>query len=190
MLSMTVNLASASDDIANIGHVLAALIWPAIVIIALLLFRRPLSAAIGRVSEVAVGTTKVELQGQADSAANTTKAVLGTGTGAPASSSEIADASAKASNNPAGAVLDAWSVVEDATRKAAQAAPGVSSPSVPEVVNSLIPKGLDSSLVPVAKNLESLRSVAASNAKVISPATAKSFVAASDDLARMIGKVI
>jgi hypothetical protein len=190
MLSMTANVASASDDVANIGHALAALIWPAIVILALFLFRKPLAAAIGRVSEVAVGTTKVVLQGQADSAANTTKAVLGTGTGAPASSSEIADASAKASNNPAGAVLDAWSVVEDATRKAAQAAPGVSSPSVPEVVNSLIPKGLDSSLVPVAKNLESLRSVAASNAKVISPATAKSFVAAADDLARMIGKVI
>jgi hypothetical protein len=151
-------------------------------------FRQPLSAALGRVSEVDVGTTKVVLQGQADTAANTTKKALGDGSGAPPSSSDIATASAKSSSDPAGAVLDAWKVVEDATRPALAAMPGASSPAVPDVVNSLVGEGMESSLVPAAKSLESIRDVAAKSGTTISPATATSFVSAADDLARLIGK--
>jgi hypothetical protein len=60
---------------------------------------------------------------------------------------------------------------------------------VADVVNAYVPsKGLDSSLVPVAKTLESLRAVAAEEPKMISPAMATSFVPAADDVARLIEK--
>jgi hypothetical protein len=48
--------------------------------------------------------------------------------------------------------------------------------------------GLDSSLVPVAQMLESVRSTAATTPKAISPATATSFVSAAGDLARLMAK--
>lgn len=187
---MSASLASTSDDLASIGHALAALMWPAIVLVALIILRTPLKAALGRVSEVDVGTTKVVLQGQADQAANTTKAVLGADPSPTAPA--ISDAAAKSTSDPAGAVLGAWNAVENATatRTAAKDAPGVTSPSVPDVVNKLFGDGPKSSLVPVAKSLEALRAVAAHNAKAITPATAQSFVAAADDLVRLIGKSV
>jgi hypothetical protein len=88
-------------------------------------------------------------------------------------------------------VLQAWRALEDVTRKTPPqaAAPGVISPSVPEVVNAMTGSGsLDSSLVPVAKMLESVRSTAATTPKAISPATATSFVSAAGDLARLMAK--
>jgi hypothetical protein len=152
-------------------------------------FQSPLRAAIGRVSEVDVGSTKVVLQKQADDAANTTKSVIGTGEAAPETPPIIADAKTNATKAPANSVLDAWTGVENATRQAAQDAPGVTSPSVADVVNAYVQsKGLDSSLVPVAKTLESLRAVAAEEPKMISPAMATSFVPAADDVARLIEK--
>ncbi len=177
------SVASASDDVAAIGHAFA---WPLLVLVALIVFRAPLTAALGRLSEVDVGKTKVLLQGQAEQAANTTKAVLSAAAGAPASPPEIAAAAAKSSSSPADAVLDAWKVVEDAAGKASGQNTGVTSPSVPEVVNTLTSKGLRSALVPVAQSLESLRAVAAKDARSITPATAKSFVAAADDLVRLV----
>lgn len=178
-----------ADSTSSVLQAVSALTWPVIVVIAIIVFQAPLRAAIGRVSEVDVGTTKVVLQKQADDAANTTKSLIGAGEGMPAPSPVIATAKTNAANDPSNSVLGAWSGVEDAVRKAAKAAPGVSSPSVPEVVNNLVAeKSLDSSLVPVAKTLESLRAVAAVKPKMISPAMATSFVSAAEDLARLIGK--
>lgn len=164
----------------------ATLLWPIIAGGSIVLFRKPLISAIGRVSQVDVGSTKVILQGQADDAANTTKALIGADDGTPPSAG-ITAAKGQIPGSPGTAVLTAWSAVEDAVRKAAKAKPGVISPSVPDVVNDLVTRNeLDSSLVPVAHSLEGLRSAAASRPDAVSPAMATSFVAAADDLARMI----
>jgi hypothetical protein len=181
---MTTELAASTNTADVIGSI-ATLLWPLIVLTVLIVFRRPLASVIGRVSEVDVGTAKVILQHQADIAANTTKALVQpTAGGRPP---EIADASKKSSSDPDGAIIDAWNVVEHAITPQAAAAPGASSPSVPEVVNGLTSNGsLHSALVPVAKDLEALRDVAASQARAISPATAKSFVDAAGDLAAAI----
>ena len=191
MISVASSIASVplAESTSDVLRASASLVWPAIVILAIVMFQRPLRAAIGRVSEVDVGSTKVVLQRQADTAANTTKSLIGAGDGAPATPHIIAEAKDKAASEPSNSVLNAWAGVEDAIRKAAQKAPGVASPSVPEVVNQLTTQGqLDTALGPVAKTLESLRAVAATKPKMISPAMATSFVAASDDLARMIAK--
>lgn len=176
---------AASADASSVIDSIATLLWPLIVLAVLFVLRKPLASAIGRVSEVDVGTAKVILQGQADAAANTTKALVQPAAGAPPP--KIEEASKKSSSDPAGAVIDAWNVVEHAIRPAAAAAPGASSPSVPEVVNGLSGEGsLDSALVPVAKDLEAFRAVAATRAKMITPAAAKSFVDAAGDLATLI----
>ncbi len=176
-----------ADSTSSVLQAVSALTWPVIAVIAIIVFQAPLRAAIGRVSEVDVGTTKIVLQKQADDAANTTKSLVGVGEGMPASSPVIAKAKIDAANDPPNSVLGAWSGVEEAVGNAAKAAPGVSSPSVPEVVNKLVAeKNMSSSLVPVAKTLQSLRAVAAVKPKMISPAMAISFVSAADDLARLI----
>ena len=167
-------------------NAVAPMWWPIVAAGSIFLFRKPLSSALGRVSQVDVGSMKVDLQGQADNAANTTKALMGAGDGAP-SSSEITRAKGQIPGSPGTAVLTAWSAVEDAVRTAAKAPSGVISPSVPDVVNGLVAQHkLDSSLVPVAHNLEGLRGRAADRPEAVSPAMATSFVAAADDLARMI----
>lgn len=190
--AMPVTLADSTvNQVSIILHALAPLLWPVVVIAAILLFQGPLRAAIGRVSEVDVGTAKVVLQKQADDTANTAKAAAGDGQDMPPPPAAITAAAAQATGDPAGSILTAWTAVEDAVRRpAAQQAPGTkTSPSVPQVVNTMTSsKGLDSSLVPVAKALESLRSVAAGQPEAISPATATSFVSAAGDLARLIAK--
>jgi hypothetical protein len=179
---------SAVNQVSTILHAVAPVLWPLVVILAILIFHTPLGAAIGRVSEVDVGTTKVVLQKQADNVANTTKAVIGAGQSTQ-SPSAIAEAEAKASSDPSGSVLTAWRAVEEAVSPAAGRAPGVISPSVPAVVNALTSsKDLSSALVPVAETLESLRSMAASRPKAITAATATSFIAAARDLASLIAK--
>jgi hypothetical protein len=184
--------ADTADQVSAISNAVAPLLWPVVVIVAILVFQKPLRAAIGRVSEVDVGTAKVTLQGQADTAANTAKAVATAADGLPESPPEqISQAADKAMADPSGSVLLAWRALEDVTRKTPPqaAALGVISPSVPEVVNAMTGSaGLDSSLVPVAKMLESVRSTAATKPEVISPATATSFVSAAGDLARLIAR--
>lgn len=179
---------STASQVSTILNAIAPLLWVAVVLLAIVIFRKPLTSAIGRVSEVDVGTTKVVLQNQADSVANTTKKVIGAAHKPPTGA--MAEAAGKATSDPPGSVLDAWSAVEDAVRApAAEQVPGVISPSVPQVVNALTSsKGLDSSLVLASKTLESLRQMAAVNPKAITPATAKSFVSAADDLAQLITK--
>jgi hypothetical protein len=180
-------LAESTSDVLGAS---ASVVWPAIVILAIVVFHKPLRAAIGRISEVDIGSTKVVLQKQAEHAANTTKSLIGTGDDAPASPRIIAEAKGKAASDPSNSVLYAWTGVENATRKAAQEAPGVASPSVPEVVNRMTAQGeLNPALVPVAKTLESLRAEAATKPKTITPAIATSFVTAADDLARLITRV-
>jgi hypothetical protein len=194
MLSLSATVSSTlagstANQVSTILQAIAPLLWPVVVIAAILVFQAPLRAAIGRVSEVDVGTAKIVLQRQADNVANTAKAVIGAGDGMP-SLPAMADAEAKATADPSGSVLTAWRAVEDAVRGVAEQVPGVISPSVPEVVNALTSsKGLDSSMVPVAQTLESLRSVAAGKPEAISAATAMSFVSAAGDLARLIAKV-
>jgi hypothetical protein len=196
MLSASLPLPSALADstanqVSTVLHAVAPLLWPLVVILAILIFHAPLSAAIGRVSQVDIGTTKVILQKQADNAANTAKAVAGPRTGSASSLPAITAAEANATGDPSGSVLTAWRAVEDAARTAVpSSAQGVISPSVPAVVNALTATtNLDSSLVPVAETLESVRSVAAAKPKAISPATAMSFVSAASDLARLIAEV-
>jgi hypothetical protein len=184
--------AGTADQVSTILNAVAPLLWPVVVIVAILVFQNPLRAAIGRVSEVDVGTAKVVLQRQADTAANTAKAVATAARGLPESlPEEMSQAAAKATDDPSGSVLLAWRGLEDVIRTAQPqaAAQGVISPSVPEVVNAMTSgAGLDSSLVPVAKMLESVRSTAAASPEAISPATATSFVSAAGDLARLIAK--
>jgi len=196
MLSLIAAASSTSADstasqVSTILNAIAPYLWGAVVILAIVIFRKPLSSAIGRVSEVDVGSTKVVLQGQADTAASATKHALGGDHVTPPATSAISLAAQKVSSDPPGSVLDAWGVVEDAIRAPAaeQVPKGVLSPSVPEVVNGLAAtKNLDPSLVPVATTLASLRQMAASSPKTISPATAKSFVAAAGDLAQLIAQ--
>jgi hypothetical protein len=179
------------DQVATILNAVVPLLWPVVVIVAILVFQKPLRAAIGRVSEVDVGTAKVTLQRQADTAANTAKAVAAAADGLPEPPEQISQAATKATEDPSGSVLQAWHALEDVTRKTPPqaAAPGVISPSVPDVVNAMTGNGgLDSSLVPVAKMLESVRSTAATTPTAISPATATSFVSAAGDLARLMAK--
>lgn len=178
---------SGVNQTSTILNALAPLLWPVVVILVILIFRTQLGSAFGRVSEVDVGTTKVLLQKQADSLANTTKAVMGTDDTTPKQSA-ITVAEAKASSDPSGAILGAWSAVEDVAGKKVAPGQGLKSPSVPEAVSALTSKGLDSSLVVVARMLESLREVAAAKPKAINAATATSFVAAADDLSRLIVK--
>jgi hypothetical protein len=180
--------AGTADQVSTVLNAVAPLLWPVVVIVAILVLRKPLGSAIGRVSEVDVGTAKVVLQRQADTAANTAKAVATAADGLPEAAPEISQAAAKTTDDPPGSVLLAWRAVEDLARRAQpQAGPrGVISPSVPEVVNAMA--GLDSSLVPVAQMLESVRSMAAVRPAAISPATATSFVSAAGDLARLIAK--
>ena len=183
---------SAVTQVAALLHAIAPILWPLIVVLAIVIFRGPLGGALGRVSEVDIGSNKVLLQQQADSAANTTKAVSGgAAPGAPITTTPLSPAitSAKdsATSDPAGAVLKAWSAVEEAIRPIAAAAAGVISPNVPDALNSLVIKGLNSSLVPTATSLSALRDVAARKSKSITPATATSFVAAAEDLVRLIG---
>jgi hypothetical protein len=189
---------SAASEWSSILNAIAPLLWPLLVAAVIVIFRKPLGAAVGRVTEVDVGTTKVVLQNAADNAANTAKKVHtdtmpATGqqiAGASAGTKdEISAAKASGTSDPAGSVLKAWLAVENATREpGAQLAPGVAvSPSVPAVVNELTKsKGLDSSLVPVAETLQSMRQMAARSPKTITPATAMSFVSAAGDLADLI----
>jgi hypothetical protein len=177
----------AVNQISTILNALAPLLWPIVVILAALIFRAQIGGALGRVSEVDVGTTKVLLQKQADSLANTTKAVMGTGDTTPQPSA-ITAAVAKTTSDPSGAILGAWRAVEDVAGQKVPPEQGLKSLSVPEAVSALTSKGLDPSLVVVAGMLESLREVAATKPKAINAATATSFVAAADDLSRLIVK--
>ena len=186
--SQTSSIAADSTltQVSALLQAVAPILWPLIVALAIVILREPLAGALGRVSEVDIGSNKVLLQQQADSAANTTKAAGGAPTSTTPSPA-ITLARDRATSDPAGAVLKAWSAVEEAVRPIAAAAAGVISPTVPDAVNSLISKGLDSSLVPTAASLSALRDVAARKPKIITPATATSFVAAADDLVRLIG---
>ncbi|HEY8827093.1 MAG TPA: hypothetical protein VIM17_04990 [Jatrophihabitantaceae bacterium] len=184
---------AGDDTLTQVSALLrgiAPILWPLIVVLAIVIFRGPLGSAFGRISEVDIGSNKVLLQQQADMAANTTKAVSGAAaSGARISttpSPAMSSARDSAGSDPAGAVLKAWSAVEDAVRPIAVAAAGVISPTVRDAVNSLISKGLDSSLVPTSASMSALRDVAARKPKSITPATATSFVAAADDLVRLI----
>ncbi|MEO9138564.1 MAG: hypothetical protein ABI345_05795 [Jatrophihabitans sp.] len=178
---------AAKDSTSDVLRAIGSLAWPVIVVLALWLLKDPLRAAVGRISEVDVGSTKVVLQKQADDAANTTKAALGTSGAGVAAQPIIDSARAKATTDPSGAVLDAWAGIEDVVRRAPTASHGAMSASVTEVVNALASaKSLDGSLVPVARSLEALRAMAAAKPKTISPAMATSFVAATGDLARLI----
>ncbi|HEY2551373.1 MAG TPA: hypothetical protein VGI64_12425 [Streptosporangiaceae bacterium] len=180
---------SATNQVSTILHALAPLLWPVVVIIALVLFQAPLRAAIGRVNEVDVGTAKVVLQQQADTAASAVKAAASavavtTTTSPPA----IESAVGTAASNPSGSVLTAWSAVEDAAGQAHPSGPAsVVSQTVPQVLDSMAQaKDVPSSLVRVAQTLESLRGVADSAPKSITPATAVSFVNAARDLVRVL----
>lgn len=191
---------STASQVSTILNAIAPLLWVAVVVAAIAIFRKPLSAAIGRVSEVDVGTAKVVLQNQADIAANTAKQVAGrakqvaSATGkqvveADSKTKEaISQATSSATTDPSGSVLTAWRAVENAAGAAtAGQVRGVMSPPVPQVVNDLA-KGnqVESALVPVAETLESLRKMATIKPKAITPATATSFVAAAADLADVI----
>lgn len=179
---------SATTQVSTILHALAPLLWPVVVIVALILFQAPLRAAISRVNEVDVGTAKVVLQQQADTAASAVKAaasaVAATTTLPPA----IESAVGTAASNPSGSVLTAWSAVEDAAGQAQPSGPAsVVSQTVPQVLDSMAQaKDVPSSLVRVAQTLESLRGVADSAPKSITPATAVSFVNAARDLVRVL----
>jgi hypothetical protein len=179
---------STSSQVSTVLHAVAPIIWPLVVILAILVFRVPLAAAIGHIREIDAGSTKVTFQKQADNAASTTKAVVGTRKPTPASLSTIADAEAKVTADPSGSILTAWRAVEDAARFAPNKPLGVISPSVPAAINALAAnKGLNSAMVPAAEALESLRGVAASQPKAITAATAMSFVSAASDLASIFG---
>lgn len=182
---------STASQVSTVLNAIAPLLWVAVVILAIVIFRKPLATAIGRVSEVDVGSTKVVLQNQADIAANTAKQVASNAgkpmTDADDKTQEAVNAARNtATSNPAGAVLNAWGMVETAAG-AVGSAGGAASRAVPDVVNDLA-KGnqLDSSLVPVAKMLDSLRQVAVKSPKAITTATATSFVGAAGDLANLI----
>jgi hypothetical protein len=184
---------STTSQVSSILHAIAPLFWPIVVLLAIIIFRAPLTGLIGRISEVDVGSAKVLAQTDANNAANTAKAVAMKEAGKaqlPPKPPKITDAEANASKDPSGSIMTAWLAVEDAARGAGNpAGHGVVSPSVPAIVNELTSKGLDSSLVPVAKSLESLRNVAASKPKAVNAATATSFVSAAGDLARLISKI-
>lgn len=183
-----------TSQVSSILHAIAPLLWPLVVVLAIIIFRAPLTGLIGRISEVDIGSAKVLAQTEANNAANTAKAVAmnAAGTGQlPPMPSRIADAESSITKDPSGSIMKAWMAVEDATRGAAAhpAGNGVQSPSVPSVVNALTSKGLDTALVPVAKTLESLRDVAAAKPKAVDAATATSFVSAAGDLASLISRI-
>jgi hypothetical protein len=193
---------STASQVATVLNAIAPMIWAVVVIVVLVVFHAPLATAIGRVSQVDIGTTKVILQQQADNAANTAKQAaaaarvkqsgLATSTrvAIPDDRAKLAisQATSSATSDPSGSVLNAWRAVE-AVAGAVPAArvSGVMSMGVPSVVNELTKdNNVDSALVPVAESLESLRQMAARNPKAITPATATSFVAAAADLADVI----
>jgi hypothetical protein len=204
MLSLIAAASSTSSNstLDQWSTLLNAIVWPVVVIVAIAVFHAPLASAIGRVTQVDVGTTKVVLQQQADSAANTAKQVAGqvkqagSGTSKQVAAPDdrakvaIAQATSSATSDPSGSVLNAWRAVETvAGALPAARVSGVMSPGVPGVVNELTKdSGVGSALVPVAETLESLRKMAATNPKAITPATATSFVAAATDLADVIAQ--
>jgi hypothetical protein len=179
---------STTTQVSTILHALAPLLWPVVVIIALVLFQAPLRAAISRVSEVDVGAAKVVLEQQADAAASTVKAAASAVSTSTASPPAINSAAGAAASDPSGSVLTAWSAVEDAAGHAQSAGPASSvSQTVPQVLDSMAQaKDVPSSLVRVAQTLESLRGVANSAPKSITPGTAVSFVNAARDLVRVL----
>lgn len=182
-----------ASQVSSILNAIAPLLWPVVVVLAIIIFRAPLTGLIGRISEVDIGSAKVLAQTEANNAANTAKAVAMKAAAngqLPPKPSKIADAEASVAKDPSGSMMTAWLAVEDATRGASDlAGHGVQSPSVPSVVNALTSKGLDTALVPVAKTLESLRAVAAAKPKAVDAATAASFVSAAGDLASLISNV-
>jgi hypothetical protein len=198
MLSLIAAASSTSADstasqVSTILNAIAPLLWVAVVVLAIVIFRKPLAAAMGRVSEVDVGSAKVVLENQANIAANTVKQVA-SNAGKPIAEADpdtkqaITQARNSAASNPSGSVLSAWSMVEDAAGAAGPVG-GAMSPAVPDVVNELAKDHhLDLSLVPVAKMLASLREVATKSPKAISPQTATSFVNAAGDLANLISQ--
>jgi hypothetical protein len=182
-----------TSQISSILDAIAPLLWPLVAVVAIIIFRAPLTGLIGRISEVDIGSAKVLARTEAGNAANTAKAVAKNAAGQgplPPKPPKIADAEASATKDPSGSIMKAWLAVEDASREAIlPAGQGVQSPSVPSVVNSLTSKGLDTALVPVAKTLQSLRDVAAAKPKAVDAATATSFVSAASDLASLISKI-
>lgn len=196
MLSLIAAASSTSSDstasqVSTVLNAIAPLLWVVVVVLAIVIFRKPLTSAIGRVSEVDVGSTKVVLENQAEIAANTTKQVA-TNAGKPIANADantkqaISEAKKSVADDPSASVLSAWSMVETAAGAAGPVG-GVTSPAVPDVVNGLAKDNrLDSSLVPVAKMLESLRNMATKNPKAISSPTAESFVNAAGDLANLL----
>jgi hypothetical protein len=193
---------STASQVATVLNAIAPMIWAVVVIVALVVFRAPLATAIGHVSQVDVGSTKIILQQQADSAANTAKQAAALVRNArPATSTRMAipddraklaisQATSSATSDPSGSVLNAWRAVEGvAGAVPAARVSGVMSLGVPGVVNELTKDNhVESALVPVAESLESLRQTAARNPKAITPATATSFVAAAADLADVIAQ--
>jgi hypothetical protein len=179
-------LASASGAAAIISA-LGTFIWPLAVLFAIVVFRKPLTSALGRVSEVDVAGAKIVLQGQADRAANAAKKVASSAQNLPPPSDAMKSAAAAAVKDPAGSVLTAWKDVEDTIRPAGAAMGGAQSPSVPDMVKSMVnDHKLDPSLETVADSLESVRKVAAMGGSAVSPAAAVSFVSAAEDLTRLV----
>ena len=179
-------LASASEAAAIIGA-LGTFIWPLAVVFAVLLFRKPLTIALGRVSEVDIAGAKIVLQSQADRAANAAKMAAISAHNLPPPSDAMKSAAAAAVKDPAGSVLAAWKDVEDTVRVGGAGMGGAHSPSVPEMVKSMVDNHkLDPSLEGVADSLESVRAVAAMGGNTVSPAAAVSFVSAAEDLARLV----
>ena len=174
--------AGGGSDTADLLRAVSTLAWPALAVLAVVLLRTPLGNALDRLTEVDVGSTKVLLQQQADNAANTAKAATPPTTPTAPPPQAIVNAAASATKDPAGAVLKAWAAVEEAIRPAARAAEGVISPTVADVLNSLVGKGVSESLVPAAVNLAGVRDAAAKKPRTINPAAATSFVAAATDI--------
>jgi hypothetical protein len=173
---------SVADQILNF---VKTLVWPAVVVTAVLTFRPQLARLISRVTEVSAAGASVKFSDEVDELADTADSVLREvrGNFAPEETPPLPVSTLQVEKEPTAAFLDAYRELETAAREVAVAS-GATSPLLIPVLKGLADKDLlPDEAVHLGEELRSIRNRVAHALQHLTPEDATGLVAAANSLA-------
>jgi len=190
------------DILKFVASLVASLAWPVLVLVALLIFRKPLATLIGRATDIELFGAKVRLGKEIQRAAVSTEAAVASVQSRPEFESAAKPKTRAADRNPWLATLTespslaaiyAWAGLEKSLRRLASAF-GDASPSSVSVTDLLA--GLDKNAVlepeftSAAHDLRLIRNRIAYGTATISEAEGLSFINSAWQLSQLADQVV
>lgn len=180
---------SGTTEAATLISAISKLVWPAAVVILILVFRKPIVEQVGRLQAFKAGGTEFTFAQQVDDALRAS-AKLPTQVVDEVSTARQAHLIQLASTDAREAVHLAWRVVREAAQGAASRR-HLKWSTTKDLVEHLGKEGLlDSSTVQLVLNLRSLRYDMADNPQqVVTPSVATAYVTAATSVADLLSTV-